>query len=489
MLTIEVEFLHGTFRGSGADLAVAGSDGRGDSDERGEWPPSPARLFSALVGADGTRDRCRVTDGSELRLLERLPPPVIHADGDGDVPSSPINDRFVVANATDKGTMQDYPARIGTVARPGARRSPRHPRVAYAWPDADLDAATVDALRRRAARVGYLGCADSPVRVQVSTGAPGDGVPATTWAPDPEGRAHLAVPFEGLVDVLDQIFDDFTDRGPVRRSWYAIEHARYAPPGDARRPAVHQVPGNVVWLRFEQALPGRLVLAVTTTLRSAVLDLYQRGAPDEELPPVLTGHGFEGRRDYQHVHWLALPDVGHPRSRGRIHGAAIWLPDSTQPTVVTGVQRAVWRLTELVRPEVFSVGVRPEDGAGPWAANPGRWTAPATRFRSVYPVVHERFVRPEPGAGTIAEWCAHAGLPAPVLFRQQRAPLLPGSVPLKPHEVFRPGDPRKPYRHMELVFDQPVAGPVVVGGKRQFGLGLFAPVTGDEDGREEGPRG
>jgi CRISPR-associated protein Csb2 len=45
MLAISVELLHGTFRGASADdTAFMGVDG-----DSGEWPPSPARLFAALV--------------------------------------------------------------------------------------------------------------------------------------------------------------------------------------------------------------------------------------------------------------------------------------------------------------------------------------------------------------------------------------------------------------------------------------------------------
>jgi len=75
MLAISVDLLHGTFRGASADdtaLTGAGNDS-------GEWPPSPARLFAALVAADGTGPRQRVTDGSELLALEKAPPPSILA--------------------------------------------------------------------------------------------------------------------------------------------------------------------------------------------------------------------------------------------------------------------------------------------------------------------------------------------------------------------------------------------------------------------------
>ena len=68
MLAVSVEFLHGTFRGDPDGTANTGRL------TRGEWPPAPFRLFAALVAADGTRERCTVTDGAELEWFERLPP-------------------------------------------------------------------------------------------------------------------------------------------------------------------------------------------------------------------------------------------------------------------------------------------------------------------------------------------------------------------------------------------------------------------------------
>ena len=50
MLAIAVEFLHGTFRGDPDGTANTGRL------QRGEWPPSPARLLAALVAADGGWD-------------------------------------------------------------------------------------------------------------------------------------------------------------------------------------------------------------------------------------------------------------------------------------------------------------------------------------------------------------------------------------------------------------------------------------------------
>ena len=127
MLAVSVELLHGTFRG---DPDGAANTGRLI---RGEWPPSPARLFAALVAADGTGERCRVTDGTELEWLERLPPPDIHAH------TEPwhqvLQPRYVVQHrgTASKSTHQEYVGRTGALIRPGVRVTPRHPRVVYLW--------------------------------------------------------------------------------------------------------------------------------------------------------------------------------------------------------------------------------------------------------------------------------------------------------------------------------------------------------------------
>lgn len=480
MLAVAVEFLHGTYRGSSDDLAISGIA------PTAEWPPSPARLFAAFVAADGTRDRCRWTDGSELRFLERQPPPVIYADPREQVAESPGLERFVVRNEIHKNTVQDYPGRLNALAREGGRVEPRSPKVVYVWETAEPSEEVRGALARRAARIGYLGCADSPVRVTVGDRLPDDH-PSERWVPDDEGGATMPVPFDGLVDVLDRIYDDFVTK-PIsglwapRRSAYRTEWRRYREPGEA--PATWTVPGKVLWLRFDGSIPGRRLLAVTETLRAAVMDLYQRhvAGPGGALPGVLTGHGLDGR-GFEHAAWLGLPDVGFRWSRGNLHGAAVVLPDATPPEVLHGVRACLARLDRLVRPGRFDVAVEPHaDHREPWAAHPDRWRRPARRFASAFPVVHERFVRPHPTLSDVAAWCRHAGLPEPVSMRLSRRPLLTGAPSLHPAEVRRRGDDRRPFSHLEVEFDRPVVGPVAVGAGRRFGLGLLVPLPETEGG-------
>lgn len=182
MLTIQVRLVHGTYRAASADdIAPTGNE------DPGEWPPSPARLLSALVAADGTGVRCRVTDGSELRPLCQAPPPLIIASPDHSTPRSPVNSRYVVVDERAVGGVQEYPGRTALEARQSPRRSPEHPGVVYVWPDLELSEGTIAALRSRAARVGYLGCADSPAVVTVGTDLPERRSGTVEWRPADDG--------------------------------------------------------------------------------------------------------------------------------------------------------------------------------------------------------------------------------------------------------------------------------------------------------------
>lgn len=500
MLTITVSLLHGTIRvGSADEVALAGHA------VAGEWPPSPARLFSALVAADGTRERCALTDGTELEWLEQQPPPIIQASALAEVLASPQHDRFVVVDGTDQGAVQNYPARRALPVRRGVRQSPLSDWVRYVWPAATPSSATLAALRARAARVGYLGCADSPVQLSASDQT-AEHMPEQLnelaemlWVPDPNSSITLPVPYPGFLAALDHLFDQWTSGVPARRAWVPTKRAGYRPPGvPANR---REQPATVLWLRFDRSVAGRKVVAVTETLRDAVLDHVQRLQPEVNLPPVLHGHGATGTA-WSQANFLALPDVGHRFADGRLLGAVVWLPPDTDPHLVQTVQTAVMRLCtqRLVRHAWFDVGLTTYGGERrPWTANPARWRGPSRVWVSATPVVHERWTKAGPDLAEVARWCRHAGLPAPVKMAIDRRPMQPGALDLHPSEVARPERERYPYSHLRLEFAEPITGPVVVGRGRQLGLGLMTPANNDpqateartagEVGRSAGGRG
>lgn len=474
-LVIDVEFLHGTFRADPDGLAHTGRM------TRAEWPPSPARVFAAMIAADGTGERCRVTDGSELEFLERLEPPVIHADP---LPHhQKLQTRFVVLQhgKAAKGTHQEYVARASVPVHPGVRVSPKSPHVKYVY-EAEVPPETLEALQRRAARIGYVGAADSPVRVRVSAPAPDALTDDGGFVPDPDGDVPIGVPRAGHTRVWDSLYESWCERGvDVARSHYpALRHqVTYRSPG----PAVEDIGLGtvVVWLQLRTSVSGRRISALTSLFKRSVLAQHERiyGEP----AAVLHGHGH-ARRGYELARYLALPDAGFSHSRGRIHGLALWLPADSDPETARRAQTAARSIRKL-QGGGLNVEVHPWAGEKrPWAAHPARWTRDrSVRWATAFPAIHERH-----GPLTLSEvarWCAHAGLPQPLAFRADRHPLVHGAVDLVPTEVHRPNRPGRPYSHIELVFGEPIKGPVVIGAGRQRGLGLCVPVSDEADGHPQ----
>ncbi len=470
MLTISVELLHGTFRGDPDGTANTGQL------TSGEWPPSPARLFAALVAADGTRDRCRVTDGAELAWFEQLPPPVIHAHARPC--HQPLEPRYVVQHKgnADKGTHQEYIARKSVLNRAGARVAPRYPRVVYAWNTPPPPQKILDALRLRAARVGYLGASDSPVRVRVATRMSPSDASGDTFTPDRRGDLVINVPTPGRLQLLDRIYDEWRTHGASvsRLQFQALQQGQpYRSPGSTEPVDRGEV---VAWLRLGAAVSGQRLSAVTALFKNAVLSQHQ--SIHGEPPEILHGHGISGS-GYEIARYLALPDVGYQRSRGRIHGLALWMPPGCGLVVRQRARDAAFAIRRLTGRGV-DVSVAPREGEKrPFAVHPDRWLRHSRGWVTAFPAIHERRRRLD--LEEVARWCRHAGLSEPMAFRSARTPLVAGAVDLAPVEVNRPGRPALPYSHVELRFAQAVPGPVVIGSGRQRGFGLCVPANDVSD--------
>ncbi len=496
MLAIDVELLFGTIRaGSPDDLTITG-DG-----DPGEWPPSPARLLAALVAADGTGDRMRATTGAELALLEQADPPLVVCDraleaeedpaaGRTGLLRSPQHERFVVVDANARGsTVQEYPLRRAEAVRRVAVLAPRTARITYVWPGLRPAPADIEGLRARAARVGYVGCADSPVRVTVRVldgdGPVGAADGRAVWRPDEDGDAFIETPYPGIVDDLDRQFRAFTNGQWVRRAWLPSNRTPYRTPAP-RAPAIVTPMPVGIWLSLPRSVAGRHVLRLTEALRSATIaHLQEVRGPGADLPFEVTGHGAS-TAEWDQVQFLALPNVGYRHSDGRVHGLAVAIPERAPPTLVEELRVAVSRILELRLAGGRVVPVERQTWGENTAAKPGRWTRPSRRFASAFPVVQDRFAKRGPSLDDVARWCQQAHLPPPLNARLHPLPFAPGAVVLRPHEAVRSGRERRPYTHLVVELRAPVRGPVAIGHLRSFGLGLLVPLDATEEGGGDG---
>lgn len=114
MLTVEVELLTGRY------AATAHND-RG----RAEWPPHPARFFSALVAALHDHDHVDAAERAALEWLEQQDAPSLRVDPESNVGRRQVQDVYVPVNDITLGGDQAIRAaekKVAAAATPAARR-------------------------------------------------------------------------------------------------------------------------------------------------------------------------------------------------------------------------------------------------------------------------------------------------------------------------------------------------------------------------------
>ena len=150
---------------------------------------------------------------------------------------------------------------------------------------------------------------------------------------------------------------------------------------------------------------GRRISIIAALFKQAILSQYQQKIHGEP-PAVLHGHGFDGK-GYEIARYLALPDVGYPWSRGRIHGLALWVPPGRDLTVSQMARDAAFAIRRLTGPGVDVSVVPRDDEKRPFAAHPDRWLRPSKRWATAFPAIHER--RHTLDLAEVARWVPSRG--------------------------------------------------------------------------------
>lgn len=464
-LVIEARLLQGRY-----EAALS----RGD---RAEWPPHPARIFCALVSvarSEGEREA--------LRWLERQPPPQVRAP---ELAEESAVSNYVVTNKTSsKGGSQQWPGRT-SVERLRASATSADDAFALVWPDAQADAAMVEALADLAWKVPYLGRSSSPAALRVHT-SPKDRQDWQTWDPvrlGTIGALGLRVPYPGYLEALDGAFEQ------GRRAFEVARTADYLL-ADSEAPSP---PAGVVCGPFSRLLafsfPARTVrphasevLRLTGTLRKAVMSVI-----GQDIAPQISGHNAPDRA---HVGFVALPNAGHAKADGHLVGMGLLVPAELderasaqlQAVLEVGPLKLYWgRGGEVVLEHE------------PWPSRPRRlrpdyWTGPqhgASEWATATPMALDRHPR---RTDSLADLVAHsfvkAGYPAPGRVRISQSPLIEGALHRPAAGTYPPKYQRRKLVHAHVVFDEPLHGPVVAGALRYRGLGLFAPIPTEKEERQ-----
>jgi CRISPR-associated protein Csb2 len=379
MFAIEVNLLTGQY----------GAAHFGDRDEA-EWPPHPARLYSALVAAWAYEQPPLVDERTALAwLAEQGAPEIVCSDAEARAVVThyvPVNDAAVVRDyslryqalvaaendastaaadpagtdrrrerahrASDRATakavndsagltakrstetsgtvergLRVLPERRGHQARTYPVSLPEDPRVCFRWPESNASPADRRHLDDLASRVHRLGHSSSLVSCRVIDNAGG----FATWLPRDDGNSVLRTPAGGLLELLESAHRQHRGQEPRTLPAALVPYAREGEDGSSGR-SVQPVFGDD-WLVFAKAegpsLPIASAMSITSRFRAALLD-----HADDPAPELLSGHvpspgGQPSERSERpHVALVALPNVGNRYADGSLLGIAVVFPRS-----------------------------------------------------------------------------------------------------------------------------------------------------------------
>lgn len=529
MLAIEVELLTGRY------VATAHND-RG----RAEWPPHPARLFSAMVAALHDHDPVDAAERGALLWLENQGAPSLHVDleaGRRQVQNVyvPVNDitlggdtairlaRAKVTEARSPAAKRNAELQLARISResiaieirPSAkalataeallpsRRTrqvrtfpvvlPETPTFVFICAGADAGPHR-SALGRLCDRVTRLGHSSSLVRCCLAADPP-----APTLVPSDDGDVVLRVIGPGQLDRLDQAFEHHQGVQsrvlPARPQRYGLP--RRSDSSGRRFESVF----TADWVLFERVGGSRPVASraadLARALRATLIELH--GA--EDLPATLSGHAEVGPTDQPHVAYVPLPFVGSEHADGSIMGITLVLPRKMPASDRHALLRLVakWEMERSdSRGSLTLAGgtlppflVRRVEVSAKAALDPGRWCRAARRFVTATPIALDR----NPGdlrshrdgsarkaaleaQRSIGDACERVAGVRPTSVEVSLAPLLTGALHAREHPPWpgRPGRVSRVRVHADIRFDAPVAGPLLLGAGRYFGLGLCLPV-------------
>ena len=243
------------------------------------------------------------------------------------------------------------------------------------------------------------------------------------------------------------------------------------------------------------ALNGRRVsLPATLQLTAALRGLLMHECPVQPSPEWFSGHRADGGpSDKPHLALVPLAFVGSPHADGRIMGLGLVVPKELPPQEIgrclepivrdssTGLRREDLRLFDG---KSLEMGVELDSRERPpWNLQHETWTDASRVWASVTPVVLNRHFdgedRWERAAASVKDACSHIGLPRPLEVLLHPVSLVEGVPHARefPQLTRKRDGGRQMHTHAVVIFDQPVAGPVLIGAGRFRGYGLCRPTN------------
>jgi CRISPR-associated protein Csb2 len=516
-LLIEVRLLNGRYHGVG------------------DWPPSPFRLFQALVaGAYGGRWRAEPDDEKDAAFcwLEQLAAPHIAAP-------PKVNARatmyFVPNNDID--AVEGDPRRVAEI-RSGKLVRPILPTsdapLLYAWPfnNGEDRARHMCRLAERLHTLGH-GIDAAFARAEICDWAQAEsrladhgGAVARPGRPgNPESDPFC--PMNGSLESLKKRHAAGVTRFAHKREGRVSLTLFNQPPKAAARAIIYnRTPAPLLFdLRSQddttafQPTPQEKVCLLAMAIRDLAARRLKTMLPQRaaEIERLVVGHEAGAADIRRRVRFVPLPSIGHTHASPSIRRVMVEVPPdcpfSRNDLAVALANQTADRIDETTGEGALLVPA--DDLSMLWHYGVHDRRNDARHWRSVTPIAlpasrrridperlrdelraaggagpanlkeakraSERAAEEEAAIGAVVQALRHAGVTAkPDSIRVQREPLTRRGARA---ERFAPqeGDAAPRFRkerlwHVDIVLSEPVPGPLLIGDGRFVGLGLLAPA-------------
>jgi CRISPR-associated protein Csb2 len=466
--------------------------------QRPEWPPHPDRVFQALVAAWGESGK-DTNQRVALEWLCALPPPNIVVPADVRECAAPTV--YVPVNDTEGPKRGAYTDKhLGLMPERRARKERFFPAshvgdgvCSLIWSDTDPGEhrAALSALCAAATRIGH---SSSLVRMWIE-----DTPPEPTYIPAPADiRRHslkLRVPGAGRMNQLIEAFADGNDawRRPPTASWqgYVKPSTETKMPHSLFDPRLIILHGIIGEHRF--GLSGSQVTTITDALRKTLIASAETTG-SSAAKTILSGHAANGApSEIPHAAYFPLAHVGSEYADGHLLGVAIALPRNLsradEDACFLALSTALHPHENSLRLKMGTSGVLAlaygdqMEELRQLTLRQDTWCHPSDRWATVTPVVLDRFPprrhedMDNEAAACIATACIRIGLPSPSEVRILTVSRLAGAPAAKDYAplIRKTDSARRWHVHAELLFPEPVEGPVLIGAGRFRGYGLCKP--------------
>jgi CRISPR-associated protein Csb2 len=485
---------------------------------RGDWPPSPARLFQALVPGAGLRGPLNGEDSAALEWLQGLDPPLIacpvKVDGQSFVNYVPNND--LDAKGGDAGRI----ASIRTTKPIKPRLFHAGAALLYAWgfddhEEGEDQALAVCALAERLYQFGRgvdMAWACGEVLENGELDARLSVYPGVVYRPSNGGNGRkLACARQGSLASLRQRYaansQRFTTegRGKAARQLFSqspkprFEHIAYDSPPLRRVYELRERSTEATFGTWPLVRASKLV----EWLRDGAAERLRRALPQvgAAIERVLVGRKPNGADDGPtslRVMIVPLPSIGHQHADHGIRRVLVEVPAGC-PIRADDVHWAFsgLELCDLETGEVLDLALTPSNDKSMLAHYGVEDRVQARTWRTVTPAAlpgHARRRRIDPArvveeakngveratelrhaTAAVVHALRHAEVrPRPEFVRVQREPF---EARGERAEAFATGTRFAKERlwHVEITFNAPIAGPLAIGNGRFLGLGVMAP--------------